>query len=555
MSTTVIPDESELDRLRAEVLRLAAERDSAAAERDAATAALAKAATKNAKLEKKVSQLEHKLEELLRKISGRSSEKIDPEQILMDFAKSEEEQGPPAPPHVDEAPDGETPPKTPRKKREKGGWSALPAHLPRVPIEHEPDDADLVCGCCGGARKSIGSPEITERLDYKPSSTFVAQHIRHRFRCPTCQDGTAIAPLPAPPLGATDPEKGRAEAGLLAYVVTSKFGDHLPLHRLVTIFEREGVTLHRSTLCDWVRETAALLWPIAERVRHDVVSRHVVGVDDTGVRVVYEKDDPRTGTRRARIWVYRGLHGEAYFTISDTKCKDDADGPAGVLAGFKGFVQVDAAGSYEGLFDDGTRLEVGCHAHARRKFFEARVSTPREAAFALAMYRKVYEIEARLRDATPEARRAARQAETKPLLDAFEAWLDEFAASPSFVPGTPLATAIVYARNQRVALRRFLDDGQLSPDNNAVERALRPVAVGRKSWLFAGSGQAAKDAATLYTLVVSCKEIGVEPWAYLHDVIRRRAADRSAPVEALTPRAWCEARRAVAAAASTPPAA
>jgi len=549
MLATMTPDHNEIDRLRAEVLRLAAERDAVTAERDAATAALAKATAKGVRLEKKVSQLEHKLGELLRRISGRSSEKIDPAQIFLEFAQGDEEQGPPSPPHVDEAPDGEVAPRAPGKKRKKGGWGELPPHLPRVPVKHEPDAADLVCGCCGGERKSIGSPEITERLDYTPSSTFVVQHIRDRFRCPTCQDGTVIAPLPPPPLGATDPEKGRAEAGLISYVVTSKFGDHLPLNRLVAIFAREGVALHRSTLCDWVREAAALLWPVADCVRRGVISRHVVGVDDTGVRVVYEKDDPRTGTRRARIWVYRGLPGEAYFTISDTKCKADEDGPAAVLSDYEGFVQVDAAGSYEGLFDDGTRLEVGCHAHTRRYFFEARTSSPREAAFALLTYRKIYEIESRFRDATPEERRAARQAETKPILDAFEAWLDEFAASSAFVPGTPLATAIGYSRNQRVALRRFLDDGRLSPDNNAVERALRPVAVGRKSWLFAGSGQAAKDAATLYTLVVSCKELGVEPWAYLRDVIRRRAADRSAPVEALTPRAWWEADRKAAAAA------
>ncbi len=549
MTAPVISGENELERLRAENRRLATERD-------AATAALAKATAKNAKLEKKVSQLEHKLEELLRKICGRSSEKVDPEQILLDFAKGEEEQGPPSPAHVDEAPDGEVAPKKERKKRKQGGWSELPSHLPRVPIKHDPDPADLVCDCCGGERRSIGAPEITERLDYRPSSTFVAQHIRERFRCPTCQDGTVIAPLPPPPLGAEDPEKGRAEAGLLAYVATSKFCDHLPLHRLVTILEREGVTLSRSTLCDWVRETAALLWPVAERVRADVVTRRVVGADDTGIRVVYGKGDPRTGTRRARIWVYRGLQGEAYFTISDTKTKTDADGPAAVLANFVGFVQVDAAGSYEGLFDDGTRLEVGCNAHARRKFFEARKESPTEAAFVIATYRRVYEIEARLREATPEERHAVRQAETKPLLAALDAWLDELAASPALVPGTPLAIAVGYSRNQRAALRRFLDNGELSPDNNAVERALRPVAVGRKAWLFAGSDQAAKDAATLYTLVVSCRELDVEPWAYLDDVIRRRAADRSAPVEALTPRAWWEARRrAAAASASTPPSA
>ena len=524
--TTTMAHEPELDRLRAEVARLVAERDTALGAK--------------AKLERKVSKLEHAVDELLRKLYGRSSERVDPGQVLLEFAAEESKEPLPVPPHAGEAPDGEAPEGKPRK-RKSHGWRKLPETLRREKVELWPSEDELTCDCCGGRRISIGSPEITERLDYTPASTFVVETTRHRVRCPRCQDGTAIAPLPPAPI---EGARGRAEAGLLAQVVVSKFNDHLPLHRQEEIFSREGVHLGRSTLCDWVKGTAELVRPIAREVLGEVLSRPVIGLDETGLRVVFDRDDPKNGTRNARIWVYRGLPGEVYFTISETKAKADLEGPNVVLADYAGFVQADAAGVFDDLFLGGTRIEVGCNAHARRKFFEAKTSNPKEAAFALATYKKVYEIEARVRDASLEERLAARQKETKPILAAFDAWLDELARSPALVPGTPLATAVGYSRNHRVALRRFLDDPRLSPDNNAVERALRLVAVGRKNWLFAGSEDAAHDAATLYTLVASARELGVEPWEYFHDVIKRRAAEPSAPVAALTPRAWWTARRA-----------
>lgn len=549
MSATVA-HETELDRLREENARLLAERNAVALERDAAVAA-------KAKLEKKVSQLEHKVDELVRKLFGRSSEKVDPAQLLLEFSKDDQADGLPKPPHVDEAPDGETPPKAPPRKGKKGhGWGKTPKNLRRETTVIEPTKAELKCGCCGGEKTSIGSPEVTERYDYVPASTFVAETVRPRFRCPTCQDGTTIAPLPPPPLASTlesDSDRGRAEAGLLAQVVVSKFGDHLPLNRQESIFGREGVHLSRSTLSDYVHGTAKLLRPIVGEVWRQVLTRPVIGLDETSVLVVYDKDDPKKGTRNARIWVYRGLPGEVYFAITETKAKADVGGPLSLLSDFYGYVQADAAGAFDDLFKSGRRIEVGCNAHARRKFYEAKKSSPSEAAFALATYRKVYEIEARVRDKSPEERLAARQTETKPLLAAFDAWLDELAASPALVPGTPLATAVGYSRNHRVAQRRFLDDPQLSPDNNAVERALRLVAVGRKNWLFAGSEQAAFDAATHYTLVAGCKELGVEPWDYLHDVIKRRAADPGGSAAELTPRAWWEAREARRAATAVPP--
>ena len=508
MMTATMTLENELERLRAEVARVTAQRDAAVTGRDAAVAA-------KAKLESEVSKLQHKLDLLLRQLYGRKSEKVDPAQILLEFAAKEGAEAVdalPTPPHAGEAPDGEAGSEEAlKKKKKKGhGWRKPPKDLPRKKVEIWPSEDALTCDVCGDRRVSIGSPEITERYNFEPKSVFIEETLRHRCRCPRCQDGTVIAPLPPPPItGKTG--HGRAEAGLLAQIAVAKFNDHLPLNRQSEIFAREGVHLSRSVLCDYVHGTATLLRPIASQVLQGVLSRPVVGLDETGVRVVFDKKDPEKGTRNARIWVYRGLPGETYFTVSETKAKADEEGPLFVLADFTGFVQADAAGVFDDLYADLKRLEVGCNAHARRKFVEAQKSNPREAAFVIAVYRKVYEIEARVRDASPEERLAARQTETKPILAALDAWLDELAASPALVPGTPLATAVGYSRNHRVALRRFLDDPRLSPDNNAVERALRLVAVGRKNWLFAGSEESAHDAAILYTLVAGCRELEIDP--------------------------------------------
>lgn len=531
-------DRGKFEALRAKLARVVAERDQAVTERD-------RAVTAKEALERKLALYQQKVDELLRKIYGRSSEKIDPSQLLFDFAKEvEAAEALPKPPHLGEAPDGEVPDgaeeRRPAKKRKKGhGWGRLPAHLTRQTVEIPPDESDLECDCCGGRRTSISSPEVTERLDYIPGSLVVKEIVRHRFRCPRCQDGTTIAPLPEPALDVT---RGRAEPGLLANIIVSKYNDHLPLYRQSEILGRQGIELSRSTLCDWVHGTAELLQPVASAILADVLSRPVIGLDETGVRVVFDKYDKVNGTRNGRMWVYRGLPGELYFTFSETKKKADIDGPLAVLAGFSGYVQADAAGVFDDLYLDGSRLEVGCNAHARRKFFNARKTHPTEAAFAIEVHRKLYEIEARVRSESPEKRLEARQTETKPLLASFDEWIDALAESPALMPGTPLAGAVRYNRNHRIALRRFLDDAQLSPDNNAVERALRLVALGRKNWIFAGSEAAARDTGVLYTLVGSCRELGISSWEYVRDVLRELTASSGTPPSALTPRAWQRAR-------------
>lgn len=514
-------EETEVDRAAFEQMRI---------ERDAALKLLfmfvKAAAAMKTTFERRIAELEHQVEELRRLVHGQKSEKLKRPQLEA--------------PTAENAPgEGDRP--VEKKAKKKGhGWGKVPKEAPREKVFLDPDEKDLVCDVCGAKRAKIGSCEVTERWDYRPRSAFIEEIIRERFRCPKCQDGTVIAPLPPAPLG-KERGRSRAEAGILAQIVVSKFADHLPLHRQAAIFKRSGVCISTSTLGTWEHGTAELLGPIAKCVLDSILTRYVVGFDETGLRIIFRSKERKGQKQPGRVWVYRGLEGETYFKISVTKAKADKNGPMTVLAKYEGRLQADAAGAFDGLYKNKKRIEVGCRCHERRGYFKAKKSSPKEAARALAVFKKIYEIEERVRDASPEERLAARQKETKPIVDEFDAWVDKLAASGELVPGTPLAKAIGYSRNHRVALRRFLDDPALSPDNNAVERALRLVAVGRRNWLFAGSERGADDAAILFTLVAGCRELELDPWEYFHDVIKRSAAGE--PPENLTPRAWWETRR------------
>ena len=382
-----------LEQLRAEIERLSSERDAAVAERDALAKVLEQSSTERAqleqdkakleqlaaqlgqdkaKLEKALAALEHKYQQLCRQLFGRSSEKVAAgelaDAIRQEEARAQAEGEVCAPPHVGETTDGETPevpipelpaPPPEEKRRQKGhGRRPRPKKVRRERVPHPLPPEELVCDCCGGELRSIGSDETTERYDYRPSSLVIVEHVRPRYRCPTCQYGTISAPLPPAPIS-----RGLAEPGLLAYVAASKYGDHLPLNRLRGILLREGVDFPRSTLCDWVQATGDLLKGIAEEVRRNVLSRDVVGMDETGIRIVFDPKDKENGTRNGKIWVYRGLKGEVYFRVSETKAHEDPNGPQVVLRHYKGLLQADAAGIFDVLFEDGTRIEVGCNAH------------------------------------------------------------------------------------------------------------------------------------------------------------------------------------------------
>jgi len=400
-------------------------------------------------------------------------------------------------------------------------------HLPHNRIEHDVPDAEKACSCCGGPKQKIGE-DLSRELEFTPAKLEVNVHVLPKYACPKCREGVASPPVPPKPIAG-----GIAGAGLVSFVLVSKFSDHLPLYRLEDIFTRHGVFLSRSTLCDWVRNAAELLRPLAELQRTLVLQSPVIWTDDTYVTVL-GRDQP--GSTKARFWVYIGdvLHP---YSVYDFTMSRSRDGPAAFLADYHGFLQADAYGGYDGIYlgSNGTILEVACWAHARRKFYDARSSSPREANQVLEWVQQLYDVEDRAREFTPEERQAVRQQESVPILDRIETYLNEL--SSRILPKSALGKAITYARNQRAALRRYTGDGRLTIDNNVSERTLRLQAIGRKNWEFLGSEAAGPRAAVLFTILAGAKHHHLEPWAYLRDVLLRLGAGQT-DLEALLPDRW-----------------
>ena len=342
-------------------------------------------------------------------------------------------------------------------------------HLPHNRVEHDLPEAEKTCPCCGGAKQRIGE-DLSRELEFTPAKLEVNVHVLPKYACPKCRDGVASPPVPPKPVPG-----GIAGPGLVSFVVVSKFADHLPLYRLEDILFRHGVSLSRSTLCDWVRNAAILLDPLAELQKTLVLQSEVMWTDDTHVMVLGGK---KPGSTRGRFWTYIS-EGAAPYSVYDFTMSRARDGPASFLKDYRGFLQADAYGGYDGIFlnSNGAILEVACWAHARRKFYEARSNAPREANQILEWIRQLYDLEERAHDVPAMERQALRERESVPILDRIEAYLDEL--SPRVLPKSALGKALTYARNQRAALRRYVTDGRLTIDNNVSERTLRLQAIGR----------------------------------------------------------------------------
>jgi transposase len=400
-----------------------------------------------------------------------------------------------------------------RRGRRRGhGWTEIPEHVPRREKLVDVPESEKVCE--HGCQKVRIGEDVVEELDWERPKLFARRIVRPKYACPTHKDqGVTCAP-PEPKLV----EGGRFGFGIGAEVLTAKFFLHLPLYRQEDTFAASGLRLDRSTLCDIVRCSAELLRPLAERQRELVLQSEVMWTDDTPVRMQV----PLQGTREARFWTYIGDAHHPYdvydFTTNHTR-----DGPKRFLDGYVGYLHADAYGGYDGIYlESGGKIrEVACWSHARRKFFDARLSYPREAHEALAWIRELFDIEDRAADFDALGRRALRQAEAIPILDRMEVWLVE--QSRRVLPKSSLAKAITYARNQWEALRRYTEDGRLTIDNNASERRLRAQAVGRKNWLFVGGEKPGERAAVIYTVVSSAKRHDLDVWAYLRDVLEQLA--------------------------------
>ena len=519
--------------------------------------------------------LQHRLDQLLRRLYGPKGEKFRPDQpglfeLLGEIAAAEAALPQPPPP---------TEPTAARPKKKGHGRRPLPDDLRRERIEHDVPEADKFCPCCRTPRVKIGE-ETSEQLDYRPAKLFVWEHVRLKYACPNCAEAAgkptptgAAAETPAPaadesasplapdasigstvvvvaPKPAQPIDKGLPGPGLLAFVITSKYCDHLPLHRQESIIARLGVEIPRSTLCGWMAACADLLRPLYDAMLADVLRSRVVQTDETRLPVLEKGNDK---TKSGRLWAFVGDrdHPHTIYHYTATKARD---GPAGVLENYQGFLQADAANVFDGLYHPGAIVEVGCWAHGRRYFHDARTSDAARAAEALARISFFYDVEREAKKIVEEQeldgaqadalRLKMRQERTLPKLHEFADWLD---AQASFVlPKSPIALAINYVRNHWAALLRFTEHGFLNIDNNASERAMRPAALGRKNFLFAGSDEGGRTTAVLYTLTQTCRRHGIDPFAYLQDVLTRLPKVDFQELADLFPHRWAAAQKAKA---------
>ena len=395
---------------------------------------------------------------------------------------------------------------------------SLPAHLPREEVVHEPASGACTCPDCGGALRRLGM-DAHEMLDVVPVRWRVVRNVRQKYSCRVCEK---IVQAPAP---ASAVARGKASFATLAHVVVSKFEHHLPLYRQAEMMAAQGLDIDRSTLAGWAGQAAALLDPVVARIRDEVLHADKIHADDTPVPVL---DPGRGKTATGRLWVYAAddqASGSAAPRATWYRFTPDrtAAHPLTHLAGFRGFLQADAYAGYDGLYRGGV-TEVACWAHFRRKIFDLheRTSTPLTTDI-LERIGALYAVEAEVRGQPPDIRHRARQERSKPLVEALREVLDT--ALRRLSPKSDMAKAILYGTKRWPALSRFLDDGRLEIDNNIAERALRGVAIGRRNWLFAGSRVGGERAAAIYTVIQTCKANGVDPQAYVADVIAKIASD------------------------------
>ncbi|MGD0109516.1 MAG: IS66 family transposase [Rhodopila sp.] len=410
-----------------------------------------------------------------------------------------------------------------RKKREID-WDKLP----QIRHEHDLPEEEKTCSCCGRRMDRIGE-DVTRELELQPAKLEAHIHVRPKYACRCCKKGVCAAPLPQRPIPG-----GIAGPGLVSEVLVSKYGDHLPLYRLEDIVARAGVYIARSTLCDWVKYAAELFQPLYELQCQRVLQSTVMWTDDTPITVL---GGPQ-GSFQGRFWTYIG-HEQPY-SVYDFTTSRSRDGPASFLQGFAGYLHADAFAGYDAIFlgSHAAIREVACWAHARRKFFDAVKSHPRESHQVLEWIRQLYDIEDRARPWSPEARRQLRAAESIPVLDKIGVSLTGLARTA--LPKSSVAKAVNYVRNQWEALRRYTEDGRLTIDNNVSERTLRHQAIGRKNWLFLGSEAAGPRAAVLCTILAGAKRHRIEPWSYVRDLLLRLHADDQR-LDELLPDRWAAA--------------
>ncbi len=521
MTISALPDLDQLDNDALKALAMQLENElrqqrEAAAQQEAELAALEaefaaqrqKLAEQGDELRTRSEQIEHLkllVEKLRRTIFGKKSEKIvvQLEQFELELEELETAQA-----AADTAADAARPEVAPKARPRR---KPLPSHLERESVTHTPRHD--CCPDCGGSLKQFGE-DVSEQLEYIPESFKVIRHVRPKFACAACER-VVEAPAPSRPI-----ERGLAGPALLAHVLVSKYCDHQPLYRQSEIYARQGVEIERSTLAGWVGASSALLDPLVDALREHVLAGRKIHADDTPMPVLA----PGTGkTKTGRLWTYvrddrpagEKTTPAVWFAYSEDR---KGEHPRAHLKNFKGALQADAYSGFHHLYEGGAIYEVACWAHARRKFYEihAAHSSPITTE-ALNRIGTLYGIEEEIRGKPVDLIRQVRQSRARPLLDDFRVWMEKSLRQLS--PKSETAAAIRYALSRWRALIRYVDDGLLEIDNNAGERALRCVALGRKNYLFAGADSGGERAATIYSLIGSAKLNGLDPELYLRTVL------------------------------------
>jgi len=495
--------------------------------------------------------LEHTIAVYQRCLFGSRSEKIDPKELEARIAKAAAEAreqlakdkrpGDPPPEAEEEQPEAkataDTPPdpadqptdpeKAKKRKARPHGRGGFPAHLPRRRIEHPVDPAKAVCACCSDHPPLIQVGEDTcEKLVKLPVQYEVQVHVYPQMACQRCHEGVTSAPR--------QDNRLKADGSVIADVVVKKYVEHQPLYRQQQAFERLLIPISRQTLCDWTGWCSDQVEPVVKALADYIRSQSLIQSDETPVRMQLADGQMET----ARLWAYGLPWAEVVFDFRTDKSQK---GPKEFLKGTRArFVQADGGSSYGPVFKALDLIHVACMAHIRRGIFEARADAPMAVDLVLAAIQKLYRIEARAKTdgLSLAARQELRQREAKPIF--MEVGQLIATMRKDVLPKSPLGRALSYAQNQWPAMARYLEVPQAELDNNSIEHSLRGVVLGRRNWLHVGQEAGGEKAANLFSLMITCKRLGVEPYAYLHDILRRLPGHPNKDIGQLTPGGWKE---------------
>ena len=477
---------------------------------------------------------------LRHKSFGRTSESLSPDQLAMLFNEAELVNGAQA-----SAAGGMTgtegaggvPISDTVTRRKPGGRRHLPPELPRITVNHDLPDAEKVCPKDGSALHRIGEV-VSEQLDIVPMRIQVIRHVRHSYGCRCCGESVKTAALPNQPI-----PQSMASAGTLAHLAVSKYAEHLPLYRQEQILKRHGLDITRATLAQWMLDLGELVTPLVNLLQDHLLEGSLIQMDETPVQVL--KEDGKPATSRSYMWVRRGGPPAHPIILFDYHPSRSGQVAQQLLEGYTGILQTDGYGGYDAVGQLPHIVHAGCIAHARRKFVETVQSLPKaaqaksEANQAILFIGKLYDIEREMKDADHEARQAARDERSRPVLTQLRQWLESTA--PAVPPGSLFGKALHYLHSQWPNLILYVEDGRIPIDTNLVENAIRPFALGRRNWLFSATPKGATASARLFSLIETAKASRIEPYRYLHDVFTKLPQARTVEdYEQLLPWNWTE---------------